>query len=67
MSDRDDTKFAIGLALVLFGPGYATQLEIMAPQQSDPKWRDFYFGAAKVVRGVTNDPKSATDPRRPLE
>lgn len=61
MSDRDDTKFWIGLAIVLFGPGYATQLENQAYQQADPKWRDFYLGAAKVVRGAANDPKGATD------
>lgn len=61
MSDRDDTKFWIGLAIVLFGPGYADQLERQAIQQVDPKWREFYMGAANVVRGAAKDPKGATD------
>ncbi len=61
VSDRDDAKFAIGLALVLFGPGYATQLEERAAQQSDPKMREFYSGAARVVREAAKDPKGATD------
>lgn len=61
MSDRDDTKFWIGLAIVLFGPGYATQLETQAAQQTDPKWREFYLGAATVVREAAKDPKAATD------
>lgn len=61
MSERDETKFVIGLALVLFGPGYATQLESQAAQQSDPKMREFYNGAARVVREAANDPKGATD------
>jgi hypothetical protein len=61
MSDRDDTKFWIGLAIVLFGPGYAAQLENQAAQQSDPNWRAFYLGAAKVVRDAAKDPQGATD------
>jgi len=61
MSDRDDTKFWIGLALVLFGPSYADQLENRAAQQSDPQWREFYIGAAKVVREAAQDPEGATD------
>jgi hypothetical protein len=61
MSDRDDTKFWIGLAIVLFGPGYAANLERQAAEQTDPRWREFYMGAARVVRQASNDPKGATD------
>jgi hypothetical protein len=61
MSDRNDTKFWIGLAIVLFGPGYATQLESQAAQQTDPHWRRFYLGAARVVRDAAKDPEGATD------
>ena len=61
MSDRDDTKFWIGLAIVLFGPSYADQLESQAAQQMDPRWKKFYLGAAEVVRQAAKDPKGATD------
>lgn len=61
MSDRDDIKFWIGLALVLFGPGYASQLENQASQQTDPRWRDFYLGSAQILRRAAKDPKAATD------
>ena len=61
MSDREDARLAVGLALILFGPGYATQLELTAAQQSDPKWREFYLGAAQVVRGAASNPAAAVN------
>jgi len=59
--DRGGTKFVVGLLIVLYGPDYANQLEQRASREADPKQREFYSGAAKIVREAVKDPGGAVD------
>ncbi|HYA69817.1 MAG TPA: hypothetical protein VEH28_00420 [Thermoplasmata archaeon] len=61
MSDREETKLAIGLTLALFGPRSACQLETQAERETNPGRREFYLGAASIIREAANDPRAATD------
>lgn len=59
--DRQETKFLVGLSIVLFGPSYASHLDQQARASVDARQREFYTGAARIVRGAVNDPRAATD------